>query len=87
MMNDIGGDGQAVWYGVYDNATKSLQKDVAKLDNTTGTLIDNSQEAYQMVNGVPVHVYSSLLRGSKADFVAAMAANGITNPDNYEIPD
>jgi hypothetical protein len=86
-MNDIGGDGQAVWYGVYDNATKSLQKDVAKLDNTTGTLIDNSQEAHTLVNGVVTFVYSSILRGSKADFLTAMTNEGITNPNNYEIPD
>jgi hypothetical protein len=86
-MNDVGGDGTAVWYGVYDNATKTLQKDVSKLDDTTGTLIDNSQEAHSMVNGQPVFVYSSLTRASKAGFIAAMTANGITNPDNYVIPD
>lgn len=85
FMNNIKGTSEhPIWYGSYDNATKSL---ISVKKQVAGVTIDNSQSSYVMENGVPNHLYSAIACSTKELFLSTMATYGITNPDNLEIED
>jgi hypothetical protein len=86
MMNNIkGSTDKPIWYGVYKTSDLTLQTAFKVVGGSA--LNDNSQNSYNMVNGVPIFLYNSIVRTSKADFEAELTALNITNPDEWEIPD
>jgi hypothetical protein len=87
MNNLRGSTNVAIWYAIYDEANKYLQMDVSKNNQTIGRQMDNSQESYQIINGVVTHLYSSIIRVSRQDLLDEMSFQGVTNPDGYIIPD
>lgn len=87
MNNFRGSANVAIWYAIYDNANKYLQMDVVKNNMTFGRQTDNSQESYQMINNVITHLYSSITRLSRQDLLDEMTYIGVTNPNNYNIPE
>jgi hypothetical protein len=86
-MNDLKADGTPFWYGVYKISDKTLQTCIKK-DSTNGVTTDNSQNAHiKNEDGTITFVFSSIIRGTKQEFLDALASYQITNPDEIEIPD
>jgi hypothetical protein len=85
-MNNIKGSlEKPIWFGTYRISDLVLQQVFKSIGGTPFN--ENSQNSHQIVDGVVVFLYNSIIRTSKADFEAELAALNITNPDGLEIPD